>query len=339
MESLRVGLVGAGWIARDHVAALARAGGTELVAVCDLDAERARALAPGARVHTAWEDLLADEELDSVWICTPPLAHRGPAVAALERRLPLFLEKPIARTLEDAAAIVAAADASGAVCAVGYQWHAVEVLDDLRRALEGQAVALLVGRSIGPTASRPWFLDRAQGGGNVLERASHQIDLQRAVAGEVESVRAAASEVLLAQEAEGQERGDIEDAASLLLRFAGGGLGTIELAWTRDGLPSIYTLDVVATESTLHLVLDPDFSLTGRARGEEVSARSAAHPFDREVQRFLEAVRRGEPELVFCPPADAVATLAVAVALEESLVSGNEVTVADVRYGVADAPP
>ena len=327
MEPLRVGLVGAGWIARDHVAALGRAGGAELVAVCDLDAERARTLAPEARVHVAWQQLLEADELDAVWVCTPPLAHREPAVAALERGLSVFLEKPIARSPEDAAAIVAAGETSGAVCAIGYQWHATEVLADLCREVEGQEVGLVVGRSIGPTVSRPWFLDRAQGGGNVLERASHHIDLQRAVAGDVESVRAAASGVLLAQGAAGEPRGDIEDAAALLLRFAGGGIGTIEVAWTRDGLPSIYTLDVVATEATLHLSLDPDFALSGRSRGEEIAAESTTHPFDRQVERFLEAVRRRDPELVFCRPADAAATLAVAVALEESLSSGEEVRV------------
>jgi myo-inositol 2-dehydrogenase / D-chiro-inositol 1-dehydrogenase len=327
VNALRVGLVGAGSIAREHVAALARVGGNELVAVCDLNAERARALAPSARVHTAWEELIDAEELDAVWVCTPPLEHRGPTVAALERGLSVFLEKPIARTPEDAAAIIGATNRSGAVCAIGYQWQAVEVLDDLRRMLEGQATALLVGRSIGPTTSRGWFLDRAQGGGNVLERASHQIGLQRAVAGEVETVRAAASRVLLAQSSKDQERGDIDDATSLLLRFAGGALGTIETAWTRKDLPSVYSLDVVATESTFNLALDPDFALTGRSRGTDVSVRSKIHPFDRGVGRFLEAVRRGDPELVVCSPADGARTLAVAVALEESLESGDEVAV------------
>ena len=68
--------------------------------------------------------MLEAEELDLLWVCTPPLHHRGPAVAALAAGVHVYLEKPIARTLEDAAAIVDAAGSAAGVCAVGYQWHA-----------------------------------------------------------------------------------------------------------------------------------------------------------------------------------------------------------------------
>jgi predicted dehydrogenase len=323
---LRAAIVGAGWIANDHVSVLRRLGEVEIVAVCDLDAERAERLAPpGARTYRDWGDLLEREELDAVWICTPPLQHRPPAVAALERGLDVYLEKPIARTLDDAAAIVEAAQRAGVVCAVGYQWHATEALDALRDAIDGQEVALLVGRSLGPTNARPWFLDRAQGGGNILERGSHQIDLLRAVAGDVVSVQAAASQVVLAQGEE--ERGDIEDAAALVLRFASGAIGTILVAWTRQGLPGLYTLDVLASDAALYLTLDPEFTLRGTSRGRAVSAETRQHPFERSVARFVEAVQARDPGRVFCTPADAAGTLAVAQACEQALASGGTVAV------------
>jgi predicted dehydrogenase len=326
VETLRVGLVGTGWIGADHAAALGRLDGVELAAVCDVDRARAESLAPdGARVYERWEELLDRERPDALWVCTPPLSHREVAVGALERGVHVYLEKPIARTLDDADAIVAAADRSGAVCAVGYQWHATDVLGDLQRELEGQDVSLLVGHSIGPTGSRPWFLDRIQGGGNLLERGSHQIDLVRTVAGEVASVQAAASSVLLGQ-AEG-ERGDIEDAATLVLHLASGGLATIAVAWTRQGQPGHYSLDVVATEATLRLTLDPEFTLSGVSRGREVGAESAQHPFERSIGRFLDAVRAGDPSGVVCAPADAARTLAVANACERALATGETVIV------------
>ena len=82
-----------------------------------------------------------------------------------------------------------------------------------------------VGQSIGGTQSRPWFLDMAAGGGNLLERGSHHIDLARAVAGEVVAVQAAALPVRLAPRPSGA--GDIDDAVTLLLHFATGAIGTI----------------------------------------------------------------------------------------------------------------
>jgi myo-inositol 2-dehydrogenase/D-chiro-inositol 1-dehydrogenase len=208
---------------------------------------------------------------------------------------------------------------------VGYQWRGVEVLDDLRGTLDRQELGLLIGIGVGPTRSRPWFLDRSQGGGNLLERASHHIDLQRAIGGEVVAVQAAASTVLLAQ-SQG-ERGDIEDAAVLTLHFAGGALGSIQVAWTREGLPGRYSLDLLGSDSSLHLELDPDFALTGQSRGRQVQATTRQHPLERSVSRFVTAAREGNRDGVFCLPADAAGTLAVAVACEQALKNGRTVPV------------
>lgn len=318
--------MGAGLIAADHLEALGERKDAEVVAVCDVDASRAERLAPaGAHIYKRWDELLAREQLDAVWVCTPPLAHREPTVAALERGVHVYLEKPIARTQEDAEAIVTAAGRSEAVCAIGYQWHATEVLDDLRRALEGQEVALLVGRNIGPAFSRPWFLDRSQGGGNILERGSHQIDLLRAIAGEVVRVQAAASGVLLGQR-EGV-RGDIEDAVVLVLQFESGAVATIVLGWTRQGLPGLYSVDLIATDATLELTLDPEFSLRGISKGQEVNVRGGRHPSERTIARFIDSARTGDPSHVFCTPTDAARTLAVAIACERALHSGDTVAV------------
>jgi predicted dehydrogenase len=322
---MRVGVIGAGWIATQHVATLERLDGVEVVAVCDIDEVRAQELAGRATTYTDWRTLISRETPDALFVCVPPLAHREVTVAALEQGIHVYLEKPIARALDDARAIVDAAAGSTAVCAVGYQWRGVEALDDLRQALDGQEIGLQIGISYGPTKSRPWFLDRAQGGGNLLERASHTIDLERAIGGDVVAVKAAGSKVLLAQ-SQGAH-GDIDDAAALVLHFANGALGAIQIAWTRDDLPSTYSLDVLGSDSSLHLELDPDFALRGRSRGQRVEANSRQHPFERSVGRFIAAAREGNPGGIFCSPADAAGTLAVAVACEGALVSGGTVAV------------
>ena len=298
---------------------------TELVAVCDVDRERAETLAAGtgARTYEDWRDLLDREDLGALIVCTPPRSHREPATVALSHGLPVYLEKPIARTLEDAAEIVSAAKHTGTVCAVGYQWHALDLLDDLPGLLAGQQAGLLVGTSIGPTQPRPWFVDMRAGGGNLLERGSHHLDLVRAVAGEVVTVQAAASRVRLA----GASTGDIDDALTIMLELASGALATVVVAWTRPGQPGSYGLDIVATEATLRLALDPDFTLSGVSRGQPVSRRAGSHPFERSVRRFLHAAAERDPAAVACAPPDAAATLAVAIAAERALATSRAVEV------------
>ncbi len=320
---LAAGIIGAGWIGRRHATTLARRDDVAVRAVCDPDLGRAQAVAAdsGGEVFSDWHEMLEKVPLDAVWVCTPPRAHADPAIACLGRGLALYLEKPIARSVDDARAIVAAAGQGRAVCAVGYQWRAVDVLDDLRRALAGQTVGCLVGQSIGGTQSRPWFLDRAAGGGNLLERGSHHIDLARVLAGEVVAVQAAAATARLVP----GRGGDIDDAVTLVLRFAAGGIGTIIVAWTSDSLPGSYWVEVIAGDAGVRLDLDPHFRLTGTSNGTPVSATSHAQPFERSVDRFIAAARAGDPELVFCTPADATETLAVAAAAEAALNSGRTV--------------
>jgi len=324
---IRVGVAGAGWIAREHRQVLDSVAEAELAAVCDLDLERAGELAAGtgAHLYQDWRDMLDREDLGALLVCTPPRSHREPAVAALSAGLPVYLEKPIARTTEDAAPIVAAAERSGTVCAVGYQWHALDLLPDLPGLLAGQDIGVLVGTCIGPTQSRPWFLDRSAGGGNLLERGSHHLDLARAVAGEVATVQAAGGRVRLARGAD--DAGDIDDAITMLLQHASGALTTIVVAWTRPGQPGSYGLDILASDATLRLALDPDFTLTGVSGGQRVDRRAASPPFERSMRRFLGAVAERDPAAVVCTPRDAAATLAVAAAAERALETSRAVAV------------
>ena len=139
-------------------------------------------------------------------------------------------------------------------------------------------------------------------------------------------MQAAAARVPLAQSA-GGDRGDIEDAAALVLRFANGGVGSIQIAWTRDELPG----QLLARRARQRLLaasrarprLHAERPLARRARRGD----DARHPIDRTLERFLAAARAGEQAAVFCTPADAAGTLAVAVACEEALAGGATVAV------------
>jgi hypothetical protein len=86
---------------------------------------------------------------------------------------------------------------------------------------------------------------------------------------------------------------------------------------------------VLGTNSALHLELDPDFTLRGQSGGRQIEAMMRQHPLERSMARFIAAAREGDKNGVFCTPADAAGSLAVAVACEEALLSGGTVVVPD----------
>lgn len=121
-NTIRVAIVGAGYIADWHADALKVTKGVELRAVCDTSATNAEALANlhGAQVFTSLDDLIASGTVDAVHILTPPQMHRDLAVTALNGGLHCLVEKPVALSHAETAEIVAAAKANGKQFAVGY---------------------------------------------------------------------------------------------------------------------------------------------------------------------------------------------------------------------------
>jgi myo-inositol 2-dehydrogenase/D-chiro-inositol 1-dehydrogenase len=337
---VRIGIVGAGAIARRHAGSLRARPGIEIAVVCDIDEARAASLAAehGAHASTSWEDAIATGELDAVFICTPPALHADPAVACLERGIATYLEKPLARSLDDGRRIVEAWQASRAICAVGYQWRSLDLLAPLRAALADAVPGMLVSRSYGPTergrgdraranagGDGSWFVDPRRSGGILFELASHDIDLQCAIAGPVVSVLASSAAGHLARA--GVEADGLDDAIALTLRFASGTLGSVLVAWTEAQDPPVYTLDVLAAEMALQLRCEPVFELEGRSSGAGVREAGRIDPRESTLDRFLEAVSAGDRARVPCSPADAFGTLATAVACEHSLARATAVAV------------
>jgi myo-inositol 2-dehydrogenase / D-chiro-inositol 1-dehydrogenase len=283
VPELRVGIVGAGWIAGTHAATLAALDGATLVAGADV--------VPGRADYEDWRAMLAAESLDAVLVCTPPDTHREVVAGAAAAGLAIYLEKPVAHTLADAHAIAAAVDGAGVVCAVGYQYRAISFLAEL----PGDA-RLLLGVGVSDTLDRAWLGDRARGGGMMLERASHLIDLARAVAGEVDAVSAV----------------EAGDALAASLRFGDGALGSVVVGRAAGG-PG-WRLELVGDGGTVLVALDPVF----RATGAGVDLRhEGPPPVERSLAAFVAAARAGDPAAVCCTVADGVGTLAVALAAQD----------------------
>jgi len=119
----RIAVIGAGFMGSMHVGILARLKGCELAAIVDPNTALAEEVAKrvgGCAVYAGHEELLEREPLDLISICTPDNLHLAPALAAAKKGVNLFIEKPIASTLDEARIIVAACEKAGTKLGIGY---------------------------------------------------------------------------------------------------------------------------------------------------------------------------------------------------------------------------
>lgn len=187
--TLRVGIIGCGGIANGkHMPALAQVEEVQMVAFCDLVIERAIAAkekfgSSEAIVTDDFKELLANAELDVVHVCTPNSSHAMISIAAMEADCHVMCEKPMAKTSEEAKAMIEAAKKTGKKLTIGYQNRFRTDSRYLHEVCaEGQlgniyfAKAHAIRRRAVPT----WgvFLDEeAQGGGPLIDIGTHALDL------------------------------------------------------------------------------------------------------------------------------------------------------------------
>jgi myo-inositol 2-dehydrogenase / D-chiro-inositol 1-dehydrogenase len=324
---ISVGILGLGHMGRRHCELLSHMPGVRIVAVADSQEEARGAAArrwPGSGIEVleTAEQMLNGPHLDALFVCTPPGHHADPAVAALSDGTAVYVEKPLARTLEQGERIVAA-QKEDVPAAVGYQWRAIPFLADLAAEVAGSSLGLLVSRSIGAGLSRAWFEDWAASGGILYELASHDVDLQRALGGAVVAVQAELSNPAVSDAA----TPGFQSVLALALRFGSGALGSISVASTRSVLPGTWALDVVGADGVLHLTLDPAFELRGTWRGRDVTAKAERPPLESSVAAFVRAVQTGKPDEVCCSLAEGLETLAVLDACELALRTGERTPV------------
>lgn len=188
-DKLRIGIIGCGGIANGkHMPSLSRLDTIEMVAFCDIVEEKATTAAAkygsaDAKVYTDYKELLADETIDVVHVLTPNISHAEITIAGLEAGKHVMCEKPMAKTAEDARAMVAAAKKSGKKLTIGYQSRHRSDSQFLKQAVvDGKlgevyyAKAHAVRRRAVPT----WgvFLDEEkQGGGPLIDIGTHALDL------------------------------------------------------------------------------------------------------------------------------------------------------------------
>jgi predicted dehydrogenase len=181
----RLGFLGVGWIGRNRMEAIARAGMAEVALVADPSPDCVQAAleaAPGAASAAGGIGELLDSGLDGIVIATPSALHAEHAIAALERGMAVFCQKPLARTVAETRAVLDAARSADRLLGVDLSYRhtrAMQAVYDLVASGElgrVHAVDLVFHNAYGP--DKPWFQDpRLSGGGCAIDLGIHLLDL------------------------------------------------------------------------------------------------------------------------------------------------------------------
>jgi predicted dehydrogenase len=179
----RLGFVGLGWIGLDRLQSLRQHDVAQIVALCDPAPDalaRAAAAAPEAEPVPDVDHLLA-LELDGIVVATPSALHAAQSIAALERGLAVFCQKPLGRDAVEVRAVVEAAERADRLLGVDLSYRTTRAFEAIHAALsEGRigtvwAVDLTFHNAWGP--DKPWYRDRASsGGGCLVDLGIHLVD-------------------------------------------------------------------------------------------------------------------------------------------------------------------
>jgi predicted dehydrogenase len=235
---LRIALVGTGWIMDFHARAVLEHPGAELAAAANWRRPSLDRLAERhgiARTTTDWRALAADPGVDAAVVGTPNALHAPQAIAFLDAGKHVLVEKPMAASLAEADAMVAAARRSGAFLMVAHCWRFHPDVRALRARVEaGELGQIVKTRSYGGHAGwgpSGWFTDPVlAGGGALVDMGVHAIDTARYLLGDPEPVRVCA--------AVGTRYGayPVDDDAVLLLGWANGVTSVVESGWWQPHL-------------------------------------------------------------------------------------------------------
>ncbi len=285
-STLRVAVIGVGHLGRHHARILASLPGVTLAGVCDTDAARAHQVASGAGCAIIEDPGVLPGLVDAVTIAVPTAAHARVALPLIERGVSVLLEKPLARTLDEADAILSAAARSGALVAVGHTERfnpAVEAARPLLRDPRFVEVHRLGA-----------FPDRSLDIDVVFDLMIHDLDIVLSVVdSEVAAVDAVGVPVLSPR----------IDIANVRLRFASGCIANLtasrisreRVRKIRFFQPDSYvSIDYTAQELEVWRLVRAD-SGPPSIQGGKLPV-SAGEPLQRELADFVEAVRqRREP--------------------------------------------
>src|SRR5215212_4407288 len=321
---MRVGLVGAGFMGGVHLSAYAGIPEVEVVGVADARIEAAVAGAEivGARPYASYEELVSAQDVEVVDVCLPTAFHRDLALRAAGEGRHVILEKPIARTIEDAQEILEAFSGDGPRLFVGHVVRFFPEYVGIKEKIEAGdlgtiGVVRTSRRSPFLLGWNDWYADWRVSGGVLLDLVIHDFDFLRWALGEVERV--------YARGMLGHEYNRL-DYALVTLRFEGGAIAHLEGQWGYPG-PFNYSIEVagsramVAADSTGPA---PVRLLGGtKDTGESPDVIVGKSPFQTELEHFIRCAATDDEPIVDAH--DALEALRIGHAAIESVKTGRQV--------------
>jgi predicted dehydrogenase len=326
-------MVGLGSIGRRHARNLRRLGVTRLSAyrtgrgTLPVDADLG-----DIPLFATLDEALATKP-DIVFVTNPSSLHLHIARAAVASRSHLFIEKPIAASIDGVYDVVTAAESAGLHVAVGYDMRFNPALQALKGALSGDALGRVVSAQIEVGSYLPdwhaWedyrasYAARADLGGGVMLTLSHELDLARWLLGDVDSVSAEIGKLSALEM-------DVEDVAALLLRFRSGAVATVTLDYIQR--PSHRRCRVVCEHGSVEWSEATGQTEVRTVDGRVVVGRDPADgnaAFVEEVREFLHLVETGKASGTLATGRDGERAVAIIDAARESARTGRRVAVGE----------
>ena len=278
---VRWGLIGCGDIAHKRVApALRDLHNCDLVAVSRADSDKAESFARefgASRWYRDWRELIADEEVEAIYVATPVHLHAEQTIAAAEAGKHILCEKPMAMSVEECDRMIAACEANQVKLGVAYYRHHYPVIKRIREILKtgeiGKPVLAQVNafERFDPAPSHPrhWLIEKAlSGGGPMFDFGCHRIEVLINLFGEVKEIRSLVGNVLFERE--------VEDTATALLQFERGPQALLSV--THAAAEPQDTLEIFGSSGSIHVARLNEGEISIRSgEGERVEAHPP-HP-------------------------------------------------------------
>jgi len=278
---IKWGLIGCGDIARKRVApALRDAPMCELIAVSRARAELAESFARdfGARRwHSDWRELVADEEIDAVYVATPVHLHSEQTIAAAEAGKHVLCEKPMAMDVAECDRMIAACRSNGVKLGIAYYRHFYPVVHRVKELIDSGELGVPIIAQVNafewfdpePSHPRAWLIKTEfSGGGPMFDFGCHRIEVLLNIFGAVRDVKATFANAYFHRE--------VEDLATAIFQFESGTSATLTVAHSAREPQD--TLDVFCSEGSIHVpVLNAGTMRVLSAGGERIE-KHPNHP-------------------------------------------------------------